>query len=301
MTYLLSLQCFLSALTRWFFFLTLDEAVDLALQAGYDGIEYFPFRWNMTHDVLNGNVNRTSLSRILSAHQAWRSERNIFEIWSPLAAKAFFLVPERRNSMRHLLMLQELTGRNIPVTLYPYHEGIIGGKEWNEGQYPEFSQFLERWVQTDTGLLTRWKVNSPIGFVNRAAKRGFTGIVIDTAHIRKESDGLSFGDWRQSIPTLLPHTKAIHVRSISPQEKEGAKYNNQVEMYNFVRNQSGELHEMLRQIRDQNWQGLVVTETPFDTIRWISPGIGHVSKQEFVKAHKRLLGSIKGVLQVPYA
>jgi hypothetical protein len=216
---MISMESLAGILSPWVRRVSLDDLAKISRQVGANGgVEFFPIKCSATEEILKGK-SVPGAQQIKAAYQSWRSERNIWMLleffekhWSNpklcyLALVSFFLVVERRESMAHLVALQNLVSE-IPMVIYPHHAGIIDGQRWDEKPYPEFIHLSNKLVQPEPGLLRedRWGVTTPEEFRLKAMEYGFDGFCLSGHVIEAWPE-----NWQRAVETFLPETKLLRL------------------------------------------------------------------------------------------
>lgn len=174
--------------------------------------------------------------------------------------QAAILLPELNKSLVYLERMRDQIG-DVPVVLF---------RETS----PDFMQetrFTYKQIQTDPETAVAWNVPTDDSeaaareYIRKAKLNRFDGIVIDTHHIRRNNNLTGeknpLGDWRESIPILLPDCREIHIgvgRSEYPDMIE--KTNEELDDLLNGGTKNTEVVEMLRFIADKGWKGLIVIE-----------------------------------------
>lgn len=295
-----SMQNMLDSATFYAAFFPIETYKRIAQQAGYQRIEYFPWRFLPNWQAFTRTITKETLSAIGSAHQSFRSERTIREVLAHpkrgLATMAFLALPERNASLKNLHNLQEkirlTTGEEIPLVVYPPHE--------HEGEKipPLFNKLTNKLLQPTPDFFTRWGVKTIDELIATAVHKGYSGFCLDLLHLReKGSQGEQFPPWRKTLPKLLPHTAEIHV-SVGRRDfqLEGSdSFRELTDLYTDSR--KTEIVTILETIRDFGWKGPVVTEIPGSSLREVlSTKTLLVKPKDFIAAHQEIVNTLKGIL-----
>lgn len=294
-----SMQNLLNKSTIWSIIIPTERYATIAKSAGYDGVEFFPNRIWPNIDGQNGSFSDFTKLMIKSGHQSWRSENTIKEARRhsnpSLAIQAFFLLPERNYSLKHLKKLQETMG-NIPLVIYPPHL-------W-QGEYqhpPIFSDLNNTLMQPTPELLELWNISSIEGFPDAMKYRGYDGFCLDLFHMRRypaQDYKSQLPHWKEILPVFLPHTKEIHV-SVGRNDLKG-NFDSMAELKDLYFNKKEtEVVPILEAIRDFGWKGLITTEIPSDSLKPLIPTSSKIlTPKIIVDTHKIIVDNLKKIMKV---
>lgn len=258
-----------------------QKQIEVAKQAGFDGIEYWPIkRYGIKVPLVNQDDIKSG--GILSAHQSFRPEKVRL---TPAELKVAAFLPGIDSSFEILKEVNSQAG-GIPVVLY---------RETSK-EALEASGISLRQTQTDSEACKQWGASNAPEFLDSAAQNGFTdehddpAIVIDTHHVRHPSqDGQvnPLANWRESIPVLLPYTKEIHLGvgriDFGRMDKEKIKG----ELIDLLNGGTGntEVVQMLRMIADTGWSGLIVVEMRPSAVKEY---LGSMTERDLVNTYERI-------------
>lgn len=259
----------------------LDRYIQFAFSRGYEGLELYPIR------SLFGSLSKQMLSDlqlgiektwIKSLHQSFRSEKTLGDIIrhpnSMLALKAFISMPERNASMQHLLNMQNQIG-DVPTVIFPHHGvgEIVGGKIWNEPEYPEIDKLRNRLFQPTANLMHRYQLSSFDQIVDRLVANGmFDGICFDTHHAVvpfqiKNDEGkvvkeYKLGNWREMIDDHFNLIRLVHIRFSSPEEEHHDE-NSFDDLVNILKgNHDNTTSDMIKHLMNNGYEGDFTVEVP---------------------------------------
>lgn len=248
--------------TYWW---TAGRYTDASKRANYHGLEWHPLSVRVPAglQVESGIVGENFKRSILSAHQSFRGERNIRQVYRHpnklMALASYFLLPYSTDSLGNLERLQKVVGRDLPVILSP----PVGDLEETGMLYRPFG---ERLFQPTTEVMKRWNVGSIDGLIEEYQLRGYDGFCFDTVHSRvlravdlgKDTDGLR---------RVLEHTREVHLSA--GRTDMNWYYRNPdplSDLRELVGSEGGEFSNFVRDIAN-NWSGgAVVTEIPASSI-----------------------------------
>ena len=294
-----SMQNLLDKSTIWSLMVPTKYYANLAIKAGYDGIEYFPNRIFPDIQGRTGRFSDFAKKSIRSGHQSWRSEKTFQEAKRhsnpSLAILAFFLLPERNSSLKHLKKLQEEIG-DIPLVIYPPH---LWKDEKNHP--PIFKDLSTKLVQPAPELLEHWGVNNLQEFIKETSRMGYDGLCLDTFHLRRfptQGTKSKFEDWKDILPLLLPHTKEIHIGVGRDDFK--SNFDSMAELKDLYFNKrETDIIPILETIRDFGWKGLITTEIPSKSLRSLIPKKPNIiTPQMIVFTHRRIVENLSEVMKV---
>ncbi len=262
--------------------------LDIIKDSNYSGLEWHPIKNTRAARQMNsGRVEAEFKDSIHSLHQSWRGEKSLFQAVSslkPIAVFSYLILPERVASLNDLENLQRVLGKELPVVLYPTENGSEeSGTERN---------FKEKIIQPTPEIMQRWHTRTATEFVKKAKRKGYTGLCIDLAHIRGNTqEGYSFEPWRETLPQLLPFTTEIHV---SAGRVDMSYENTKNELKDLIKGTCyTELPRMLDLIRQTGWKGRVVTEIPAPAVLGLH---SEKSIQTLINDHKEIVYNIKRLL-----
>lgn len=290
-----SMQNMLDSSTLWALLAPIEVYSHIATQAGYSGIEYFPFRAPHTQ-VQTGLVTNSALGSIKSAHQSFRTERNWAEVRRhpnpKLAAQAFVTLPEKFASLGDLEKLQRELGNRLPVVVYPPNE-------WMGEVKPDiFDKLDNKLIQPAPELLGAWEVDTILKFLDKVKQGGYE-LCLDLLHIRRQvTQGFhtQFGRWQDVLPQLLPQTREIHLavgRSDFQSPFDSAQELKDI----YSGERKTEIVPMLEMVRDLGWVGPIVTKIPATSAKKLVSDAKIATPSTLVSVHAQLINNIKEILQ----
>lgn len=281
----LSFTYLLGRRTFYLFFFPFKQIKNIAIDAGYDGLEWTPNNTLAGKQLEMGLVSRQDLTIIKSGHQSFRRDKNLLQAWRRLNKKfsvpSYFYFPEERASLDNLEKIQKILGRKLDVVLYSPHLQEESGTK---------RPFGEKLIQPTSHLMEQWQVQNTNEFVLEAQKRGYTGFALDLFHFRAPSSGhTSLHPWSKTLPQLLPFTKEIHV-SAGRVDIPGSSIPTMAELQDLLEGtEKTDLLKMLKVIKSSGWKGRVVTEIP-------SVALGVWSPKGLIEKHKRIVRTIRRYL-----
>lgn len=263
------------------------EHVEMAKRSGYEGIEIWPQRMWPLSQIRRGRLSTMEKAGILSAHQSARSG----SWWSVHEMQKAVWLPRTDSSLVELEQIQKLV-EEVPMVLYA---------EASERGFVN-SLFKQRGIQPDPEICEEWQVKSGTGFVKTILEKGFTHVVLDTHHVRRNhrwtGRANALADWRRSVPEMLPFTKEIHV-GVGRAGDGGMDARLVVEeARDLLTGGEGntEVIQMLKLIADAGWNGLVVVEMKPGIFRekwgrlWLSDGDLVETYQGIRETMRRIFG-----------
>lgn len=234
------------------------EHVSIARRAGYQGVEAWPQRFGPTFEFKFDLLSANEKHGITSVHQSPVGvNRNKVQI---SRLQQSIVLPEMNSSLSVLEDIGKQAG-DVPAVLF----------REAPASYMKESGYSFKQIQTDPETAEAWGILEPDAgdaakeYVRKAKLNLFDGIVIDTHHIRRKNtltgQDNPLGDWKKSIPQLLPYCREIHIgigRTDYPDMAESA----QEELDDLLNGgqKDSEVVQMLRFIADQGWKGLMVVE-----------------------------------------
>ncbi len=290
-----SMQNMVDTSTLWALLAPMEFYSAVAKKAGYSGIEYFPFRIPHTQ-VRIGLLTKDALNSVRSAHQSFRTERNLREVRRhpnpKLAAQAFITLPEKFASLKDLEKLQEALGKDLPVVVYPPNE-------WMGETKPEaFDRLGNKLIQPAPELMGAWGAETVDEFVNEARRRDYE-FCLDLFHIRRQvSQGFQtqFGPWQEVVPALLPSTRAIHL-GVGRSDFHGPFDSMQELKDIYSGERETDIVPLLELIRDAGWNGPIVTEIPAASIKSLVSDSKIATPAMLVSVHQQIVDNVRKILQ----
>lgn len=260
-------------------------------EAGYEGLEWHPIRLLSGWQIKAGLLNQQEKDGIKSAHQSWRSEKNIREALNhpnrALAVVSYAVLPEKVKSLDDIEQLQRAVGRKLPVVLYPPQFAEESGTD---------RPFAEKTFQPTPEIMQALNVKTPEELSEEAHRRGYTGLCLDLFHMRKEGE-IDLNPWQKTLPKLLPYTQEIHVSAGRIDNGDG-KVDTMTELNDLLRGtNTTDLPKMLKAVKENNWNGRVVTEIPVAALHLLAGQRSKfMSPKELVGYHARIIETVKTLL-----
>lgn len=295
-----AMESLATAASPWVMFTPLGRICEMARQAGYDGIEYFPIRFIPAWQVFFGQPSITTLPWILAAQQSFRSERNLVEVLNhpnTLAALlAFVMLPERELSLKHLLELQKLKAwPTLPLLINPHHEWL------EEPQYELWPQLEVRLYQTAPELLGRWHIKTAAEFVE-AVHDKHAHISLDTYHLRRApTQGFTtrFEPWEEAFKAILRHARQIRL-SFRADSKDS--FDEVWDLYLGTTRFHTPLWDMIAMIAESEWQGQLVVQVASNVAKTVIKGNNlPVWPGELTSFHRRIVDNLRSAFRTPSA
>lgn len=292
-----SMQNMVDSSTLWSLLAPMELYSAIAGKAGYSGLEYLPFRIPHTQ-LKTGLLSKKALSSVRSAHQSFRTEKNLPGVRShrnpKLAAQAYVTLPEKVASLKDLEKLQKALGKELPVVVYPPNE-------WMGETRPEIFEILEnKLIQPAPELLGAWKTKTLEEFIRETLNRGF-GLCLDLFHIRRQvSQGFQtqFGPWQEVLPALLPYTREIHL-GVGRSDFQGPFDSMQELRDIYSGERKTDIVPMLELIKDSGWTGPIVTEIPATSVKNLVSDSRFTTPNILISAHKQIVGSLRNIMERP--
>ncbi len=300
----LSMQEMVDPSTFYAVFMPVEWYTFLAQRVGLKGIEFFPTRVSH-YQAKNGLISPLVKDNILSAHQSFRGERNLTDVFKnktwrkrAIATTAFLALPHKDSSMETLQRLQKWVGRDIPIVAYP-ESGPGPAVLYTEQDFSQrLASLKNRIFQPSAQHLKKWDISRPETIQDFLEQGGWAGLCLDLFHIRERNKELNTPNWRDYLPALLPFTKEIHVsagRIDSPQD-EIDTMNELVDIYTGAA--KSDLAKMLEFIGLSGWQGVVVSEMPAFAVRSVAGVKAPIlAPRDLITAHRKIAETIRGLLQ----
>ena len=281
--------------TFYFGLLPLGNLAQLASDAGYDGMEYFPLGpWAMWQARLR-SITPETLKKIHSGRISFNdtSPRDALMHSKPhLAILAMLALPYRPNSYRHLVNIQEMTGRDMPVIVTPCHE------EKGEQEPPLFPLLHHKLVQPTPDVMTRFGVSTMDAFITQTQLRGYAGLCYTTGY---SAD--FFHHYQELVDFLSTHEKDVHMiqfdagRTDVPGRESSALdqlrdlYNGQTHPHHT------DIFASLEAIREAKLAQPVVVAIRANAIAQML-GKRLLGPQEYIAAHQKISANIKQALGI---
>ncbi len=143
-----------------------------------------------------------------------------------------------------------------------------------------------------------WQVTNPEELTAEAERRGYTGLCLDLFHMRAvDAEGSGLNPWQETLPRLLPMAKEIHVAAGRVDIKQG-HIDTECELRELLAGQGRtDIIPMLKAIRDEGWQGRIVTEIPAAALHSLRLD-RHVSTsiKDLIEDHRRIVSTIQNIL-----
>ncbi|KKQ74127.1 MAG: hypothetical protein US96_C0040G0019 [Candidatus Woesebacteria bacterium GW2011_GWB1_38_5b] len=260
--------------------------VDQALEAGYEGHEWYPMR----NSTLVGVQTNTGLlpdyvkESIKSAHQSWRSERTPLEaLRHPnkiLAVGSYILFPHTDASLTSIEKLQSRIGRKLPVVIYPDTEG--GRRNWD---------FAQNTYQPAKSAMREFGAIDIPDMLGKGHERGFDSITLDIHH------ALGLGPWQEVLHQLLPYATEIHIAVGRTEDNSDPKTEQKLEDLYFGR-KGTEIYQILETIKNSGWTGRVVTEIPYQALKNLrARSKDSMDHHDLMEDHRRIVDNLQEVLK----
>lgn len=284
-----SMQNLVDTSTLWALLAPIETFTNISKSAGYQGVEYFPYRIPHTQ-VRTGLLSKESLRQIDSAHQSFRTEKNLGEVKKHprpiLALKAFITMPEKVASLTDLKILQRKLGKLLPVIVYPQNE-------WAGETRPAiFDTLVNKLIQPAPELISTLGQN-----MEKADQLGYK-LCLDLFHIRRKvTQGFStqFRPWQEMLPLLLPQTKEIHL-AVGRQDFEGS-FDSMAELVDlYYGTRRTDIIPMLELIHRSGWQGPIVTEIPANSITKLAGVSEILTPTVLVNKHRVIADNVRSIL-----
>lgn len=261
---------------------SVEDHIHLAHESGYDGIEIWPQRFRILHQIKSGMFDQALKSSILSAHQsvgsAFPDVRTIEE------AQLLVFLPERVASLKDLQNIRKYVD-DIAVVLT--HE--------TPTSFLRKHIFSKQGIQTYPEVCDFWKVNSAEEFVNKIYENEYDHIVVDTHHIRRKYSASKrrspLLDWEKTLPKILPYTRELHIGVGRVDETVMSADQLYKETFDILHGgkKKTELVRMLELIRDVGWRGLIITEMRPSVVRSVMNVKSlQLKKNNLVEINKRV-------------
>lgn len=232
---------------------TVQNHVDVAIRSGYQGVELWPQGIRPLAQIHQNRLAAGEKTHVLSLHQGVGKDLRAVRSLQELQIALF--LPQVNASLSYLEMAHRALG-DIPVVLLSH----------TPEAYMEKSSFTRRGIQPNPEVCKEWGVQNAEQFVEAAAKRKFTGVVLDTHHIRRPHSQTGepnpFADWQTSLPLLLEHTQELHIgigRNNDWHTNEGQVREEALDLLTGG-NKNTEIVQMLHMIAQTGWGGLIVIE-----------------------------------------
>jgi hypothetical protein len=262
--------------------------------AGYTGIEWHPMRGLFSGIQMQlGLITDADKSSITSLHQSYRSEKNIMESWQhpnrTLALMSYFLLPERVSSLKDLLRVQKVVGKQLPVVLYPPND-----KEFSGTNLP----FSEKLFQPTPEVMANWAANNLDEFITHSHQLGYTGICLDLFHIRSKNIGrFGFNPWENTLRALFELDRIPQIHLAAGRSDMGTSHIDTIKELQSLLDpkRDSEIIHMLQTIKDLGWKGNIVTEIPAAVLNQISGTDTFPSTSRLIDNHKRIVDRVKNI------
>lgn len=267
----------------------LDSFIETTNEAGYNGLEWHPTRFTRSgRQLRNGVVSDYEANSIVSLHQSYRSERNIFEAAAGglFAIQSYILLPEMDASLDDLNRIQSLVGRQLPIVMDSHSDTRVKGPHDN---------FNTKLVQPSSEVMYHWKKPNIDFLTAEMYLRGYSGFCLDLAHIRRPDYlGYSMGPWQEALPQLLPHTKEIHLSA----GRVDMPYENTLEeLRDLIHGTNNtELPQIIQAIKVNKWSGRIVTEIPSKSLYMLRGQGGMLTVPQLIDDHRNILINTQALL-----
>ena len=263
--------------------------VDKALEAGYDGHEWFPMRnlAEVGRQTNDGALPDYVKESIRSAHQSWRHEKTFGEAWDNpnrklrwLGMASYFLFPETTESLEYINRLQEQLGRKLPVVMYPDTEG---------GRHTDF-EFKNKTYQPSANVTREFGANTIQEMIDEGRRRGFDSLTVDIHHM------LGLGRWEEVLPRLLPHATEIHIALGRIDDELDPKTQQKLEDL-YSGRKGTEIYRILETIKRIWSGGIVVTEIPYQALATLRKKYKEsLETKDLVEDHRRIVDNLREAL-----
>lgn len=257
----------------WFY--SSKKQADIAIQAGYDAVEFLP-TWRIVYEVWRYGRLLAPAKLIDSGHRDWRYDR-IMEAkrhrrpwwWYQLRNKEDWLFPPSSLGLWAMRWLQKLY--NVPVSVM-----------WREDA-DNFSPVLMELWDTVQGF----DQQSVLAWVKEDPTR--RGLVIDTLKFKRwlKSNHLEHQEGR-AIDELLPYVKSVDYR--------GARLNRKASMAVESEGKLTESERVFRLLVKKGYHGPVVVEFGWPDLDQPPFGLVNENWQQFIHLHQRLTKSIETLM-----
>lgn len=269
--------------------------VDIIKEAGYRGLEWWPFRAVGNKQMEMGLVSQDTKNAVLSLHQSFRGERSFKEAWrSPkrfISLASYIFLPERVASLNNLERLQTVIGRELPIVLYPGKDAEESGnnRKFYSTCFQPTSEVMERWnVRNVLSLATE----AQLALYGRPEDKVFC---VDLAHLRARALGqnaeYTLNPWQETLPELLNYTQEIHIsvgRLDMPYDYTRS------ELKDLLKGtQETEIVAMLKLIKWCGWKGRIVTEIPAIALHDLHDNSRFLPISTLIQDHKEIVNNIK--------
>lgn len=267
------------------FFWSMADIQKFLQKTGYEGVEWHPLRAALVgQQVQLGLLSHKQKEIIRSLHQSFRTEKSWAKILkhpSPMqAAASYILLPETYSSLPLLQRLQARLGKQMPIVTYPSAQTT---------QFQLNHLFAEQLFQPTAEVLKDWEINKIADLPDKFRQNGYTGLCLDLFHWRRQPSILL--PWQETLPLLLPYIKEIHL-AVGRTDISQRLIDSEQELRDLITGQQkSEIWPILSIIRQNGWQGRIVTEIPAVALRAFSAN--PTSWTQFQENHRRLVANVR--------